>query len=84
MIELKNIQKSFNGKQILHGIDVVYEKGKTNLIIGASGSGKSVLTKCTVGLIQPDEGQVIYNGKDFTNMKLDENCLLYTSPSPRD
>ena len=72
MIELKNISKSFNGKQILHGIDVVYEKGKTNLIIGASGSGKSVLTKCTVGLIEPDQGQVLYNGKDFTAMKLDD------------
>ena len=72
MIELKNISKSFNGKQILHGIDVVYEKGKTNLIIGASGSGKSVLTKCTVGLIEPDEGQVLYDGKDFTAMKLDD------------
>ncbi len=72
MIELKNISKSFNGKQILHGIDVVYEKGKTNLIIGASGSGKSVLTKCTVGLIEPDEGQVLYNGKNFTAMKLDD------------
>ena len=72
MIELKKISKSFNGKQILHGIDVVYEKGKTNLIIGDSGSGKSVLTQCTVGLIEPDEGQVLYNGKDFTAMKLDD------------
>lgn len=72
MIELKNIQKSFNGKQILHGIDVVYQRGKTNLIIGASGSGKSVLTKCTVGLIIPDEGQVLYDGQDFTAMDIDE------------
>lgn len=72
MIELQNITKSFNGKQILHGIDVIYEKGKTNLIIGASGSGKSVMTKCTVGLIEPDEGRVLYDGQDFTNMSLDE------------
>lgn len=72
MIELRNIQKSFNDKQILHGIDVTYQKGKTNMIIGASGSGKSVLTKCTVGLIKPDEGQVLYNGQDFTAMNIDE------------
>lgn len=72
MIELKNIQKSFNGNQILHGIDVTYKRGKTNMIIGASGSGKSVLTKCTVGLIQPDKGQVLYDGQDFTAMEIDE------------
>lgn len=72
MIELKNIQKSFGGTQILHGIDVVYQRGKVNLIIGASGSGKSVLTKCTVGLIEPDKGTVLYDGKDFTSMEIDE------------
>ncbi|MBL4710372.1 MAG: ATP-binding cassette domain-containing protein [Flavobacteriales bacterium] len=72
MIELQNIKKSFNGNQILHGIDIIYEKGKTNLIIGASGSGKSVMTKCTVGLIEPDEGKVLYDGEDFTNMTLDK------------
>lgn len=70
MIELKNISKSFGDNKVIDDISVSYEKGKTNLIIGASGSGKSVLTKCTVGLIEPDEGKVIYDGEDFTNMNL--------------
>tara|TARA_B100000965_G_C19563248_1_gene745567 strand:- start:544 stop:1290 length:747 start_codon:yes stop_codon:yes gene_type:complete len=72
MIELKHISKSFDGKQILNDINIVFEKGKTNLIIGASGSGKSVLTKCMVGLIEPDQGEVLYNGSNFTAMDVDE------------
>lgn len=72
MIELKNISKSFNDKTVLNDISVIFERGKTNLIIGASGSGKSVLTKCTVGLIEPDEGGVLYDGDNFTNMNVDE------------
>jgi phospholipid/cholesterol/gamma-HCH transport system ATP-binding protein len=52
-------------------VSVSYQKGKTNLIIGASGSGKSVLTKCTVGLIEPDKGSVLFEGHDFTKMDLD-------------
>lgn len=72
MIELKNISKSFNGTKVLDDISVSYERGKTNLIIGASGSGKSVLTKCTVGLIEPDEGSVLYDGTDFTKLNLEE------------
>ncbi|MCC5929605.1 MAG: ATP-binding cassette domain-containing protein [Cyclobacteriaceae bacterium] len=67
MIEILNIRKSFGDKTVLHGIDGVFEQGKTNLIIGTSGTGKSVLLKCMVGLISPDEGQVIYDGRDFTN-----------------
>ncbi len=67
MIEIKNIAKSFDGKEILKGISGVFEKGKTNLIIGASGTGKSVLLKCIVGLIHPDQGAVYYNDRDFTN-----------------
>ncbi len=70
MIELKNISKSFNDKAILKDVSINYQKGKTNLIIGASGSGKSVLTKCTVGLIEPDEGSVFYDGKNFTEMSV--------------
>jgi phospholipid/cholesterol/gamma-HCH transport system ATP-binding protein len=65
MIEIKNIQKSFGDKQVLYGIDGVFEQGRTNLIIGASGTGKSVLLKCIVGLVEPDQGQVLYNGRDF-------------------
>ena len=72
MIELKNISKSFNGKQILNDINITYHRGKSNLIIGASGSGKSVLMKCTVGLIDPDAGSVLFDGKDFTAMKVDQ------------
>ena len=67
MIEITNISKSFNGKQVLHHISGVFEKGKTNLIIGASGTGKSVLLKCIVGLIPPDTGTVFYDGRNFTD-----------------
>ncbi len=67
MIEIKNIHKSFDGKEILKGISGVFDKGKTNLIIGASGTGKSVLLKCIVGLFQPDDGDVFYDGRDFTH-----------------
>jgi len=72
MIELKNICKSFNGVEVIKDVSVSFERGKTNLIIGASGSGKSVLTKCTVGLIEPDKGSVEFDGKDFTKMNLSE------------
>ena len=67
MIELKDISKSFNNKQVLFDINGTFEKGKTNLIIGASGTGKSVLLKSIVGLIQPDTGSVLYTDRDFTN-----------------
>lgn len=66
MIEVENIQKSFEGKEILKGISAVFEKGKSNLIIGASGTGKSVLLKCIVGLIKPDEGFVKFDNREFT------------------
>lgn len=67
MIEIQNISKSFDDKQILHTISGVFEKGKTNLIIGSSGTGKSVLLKCIVGLIHPDTGTVFYDGRNFTD-----------------
>jgi len=67
MIEISDIRKSFEGKEILTGINGKFDKGKPNLIIGSSGTGKSVLLKCIVGLIQPDEGSVLYDGRDFTN-----------------
>ena len=67
MIEVRNVKKSFSGKPVLNGIDGTFEKGKANLIIGASGTGKSVLLKNMVGLIQPDEGHILYNDRDFTN-----------------
>lgn len=68
MIELKNIRKSFGEKEILKDVSATMEAGKTNLIIGASGSGKTVLMKCMVGLMPVDSGQVLYNGEDFTAM----------------
>jgi len=68
MIELKNIKKGFGDKQILKGISAVMETGKTNLIIGTSGSGKTVLQKCMVGLFEPDEGEILYDGVSFTDM----------------
>lgn len=66
MIEVKDIKKAFNGKDVLKGISGTFMKGKTNLIIGSSGTGKSVLLKNIVGLIQPDEGSILYDGRDFT------------------
>ena len=81
MIEVKNLYKSFEGKEVLKNINTVFEDGKTNLIIGRSGSGKTVLMKNLVGLLDPTSGQVLYDGRDFVKMT---NCLLYTSPSPRD
>lgn len=68
MIEIKNIKKSFGEKTILHDISAVMETGKCNLIIGASGSGKTVLTKCMVGLFQPDHGDILYEGESMVNM----------------
>ncbi len=67
MIEVSNIKKSFGGKSVLNGIDGTFEQGKANLIIGASGTGKSVLLKNMVGLIQPDQGEVLYNDRNFTH-----------------
>jgi phospholipid/cholesterol/gamma-HCH transport system ATP-binding protein len=72
MIEVKGLRKSFNGKTIINGVDVKLNPGMCNLIIGTSGSGKSVFTKCIVGLFQPDEGHVIYDGEDFTTMSQNE------------
>ncbi len=68
MIQLQNIRKSFGDKTVLHGVDAVMEPGKVNLIIGASGSGKTVLMKIMVGLMRPDGGQVCYDGKDLVTM----------------
>jgi phospholipid/cholesterol/gamma-HCH transport system ATP-binding protein len=66
MIKITRISKSFGGRQVLHNISGEFDRGKTNLIIGASGTGKSVLLKCIVGLIQPDRGNVFYDLRNFT------------------
>ncbi|MEO0310896.1 MAG: hypothetical protein RIQ89_553 [Bacteroidota bacterium] len=68
MIELKKIRKSFNGRTILDDISIKLEKGHTNLIIGGSGSGKTVMMKCMVGLLEIDEGQILYDGKLFSGI----------------
>src|SRR6266446_7734958 len=68
MIELKNIKKGFGDKLILDDISAVMETGKTNLIIGTSGSGKTVLQKCMVGLFEVDSGEIIFDGKSLTTM----------------
>ena len=72
MIEVKNIHKAFDGEEVLKGIDFVFERGKTNLIIGQSGSGKSVLLKCMLGLFLPDQGVIEYDGKAYTEFSEDE------------
>jgi len=71
MIVIENISKSFDGKLVIDDISGRFEQGKTNLIIGASGTGKTVLLKCIVGLIKPDQGNVIYDGRDFTHADRD-------------
>lgn len=76
MIEFRNIKKSFGPKLVLDGVSHVMETGKTNLIIGSSGSGKTVLQKCLVGLFEPDEGEILYDGVSFTDMDHDERVLL--------
>ena len=76
MIEIKNIGKSFDNRMILEGISAVMEAGKCNLIIGTSGSGKTVLTKCMVGLFKPDTGAILYDGANMITMEQDERKLL--------
>ncbi len=66
MIEVSNIKKSFGDKTVLHEVNAVLETGKCNLIIGSSGSGKTVLMKLLVGLFEPDQGNIFYDGKAFS------------------
>ncbi|GAB4131184.1 MAG: ABC transporter ATP-binding protein [Bacteroidia bacterium] len=68
MIEVVNLNKAFGEKVVLKDFSFTFEKGKANLIIGESGTGKSVLTKCMVGLINPESGQILYDGNDFIHM----------------
>ncbi len=76
MIEFKNITKRFGDKIVLNDVSHVLQTGKTNLIIGTSGSGKTVLQKCLVGLFEPDEGEIIYDGISFTNMNESDRKML--------
>ena len=72
MIKVENLVKIFNGAKVLEDISVDFEKGKTNLVIGRSGSGKTVLMKCIVGLLEADEGAVYYNDRNFVSMNFME------------
>lgn len=76
MIEIKNVHKSFGEEHILKGLDMVFETGKTNLIIGQSGSGKSVLLKSMLGLFTPEEGTIEYDGKAYSNFDEEEKRAL--------
>ena len=72
MLEVRDIRKSFGDKQVIKGVTATMQPGQCNLIIGTSGSGKTVLMKCMVGLLQPDSGQILYDEKDYTAMRSEE------------
>jgi len=76
MIELKNIRKTFDGRTVIDGASAIMKAGQCNLIIGASGSGKTVLMKCMVGLFEPDEGEILYSGQNFTAMNNKEKTEI--------
>jgi phospholipid/cholesterol/gamma-HCH transport system ATP-binding protein len=76
MIEVSGLSKAFGDKEVLKDISVTFDAGKTNLIIGASGSGKSTLARCLIGLVDPDTGTVLYDGRNFLDMNLKERKML--------
>lgn len=76
MLEVINVYKSFHGVPILKGVSASFQKGKTNLIIGQSGSGKTVFLKTLLGLFAPDQGEIIYDGAKFAQMTVNERIQL--------
>mgnify|MGYP002622689805 CR=1 FL=1 len=76
MIEVKGLYKSFDGREVLRDINAVFNNGEVNLIIGQSGSGKTVLIKNIVGLLTPDQGQILYDGRDLCMLTKREKSLL--------
>ncbi|MCK0130874.1 ATP-binding cassette domain-containing protein [Flavobacteriaceae bacterium F08102] len=76
MIEVRNVYKEFDGVPILKGIDATFENGKTSLVIGTSGSGKTVLLKCMLGLFRPERGSISYDGQKYKEMSVDQRLLL--------
>jgi phospholipid/cholesterol/gamma-HCH transport system ATP-binding protein len=76
MVEVINVNKSFGDTQVLFDVSAKFEPGRMNLIIGASGQGKSVLAKCIVGLHEVDQGQIIYDGRDFSAMNRTERTVI--------
>lgn len=78
MIEAKNVSKWFDGQQILFDINATFDTGKTNLIIGQSGSGKTVLMKCLIGLLTPEQGEILYDGRKIRNMNAKQQRQMRT------
>lgn len=76
MIEVQNIEKAFEGEEILKGISTTFRKGQTNLIIGQSGSGKTVFLKCLLGLFRPEKGKIIYDGKPYSTFSPEQQREL--------
>ncbi len=76
MIEVKNIKKGFGDKIVIEDVSAKMNDGQCNLIIGSSGSGKTVMMKCIVGLFEPDSGEILYDGKNFTTMDTDQRKQL--------
>jgi len=76
MIEVKNISKAFEGNTVLHDVTTTFERGKTNLIIGQSGSGKTVLMKCCIGLFDVNEGEIDFDGRRFSNISDKKKKLI--------
>ena len=76
MIKVKNISKTFDDTSVLEGISTIFDKGKTNLIIGQSGSGKTLFLKCLLGLIKTDKGQIEFENKVFDSMSVKERSIL--------
>lgn len=76
MIEIKHVKKGFGDKMVINDVSAVMETGKCNLIIGASGSGKTVMMKCIVGLLEPDSGDIIYDDQNFTTMSVREKKAM--------
>ena len=76
MIQVRNLYKSFDGRAVLKGINATFHDGKTNLIIGQSGSGKTVLMKNLVGLLEPTSGEVLYDSRDFVTMGKEEKIRM--------
>ena len=76
MIEVNSLYKSFEGQDVLKGINAIFENGKTNLIIGKSGAGKTVLLKCIVGLLAPEKGTITYDGRNIMSLDKKERLLM--------
>ena len=76
VLEIEHLKKSFEANRVLNDINLKIEKGENIVVLGKSGSGKSVLIKCLVGLIEPDDGKIILFGKDISGLNIEELNLL--------